>query len=217
MDKIIEIANKIGLPTAVIICISVLYIITGVVGSILDVKGKVAPEIINWRRYRRRKREEKERQKILLENVLASLDEMKCHYSPEKIAERDAWITCVNENMSWVHKRADEYDASIEKIVSALDANTKMTEDMFVESSRDRIIDFAEKASNYDCILSREQFRRIDRVYNDYETFLEDRGRQNGEVDTAYELIQDGYKHRLKCHAFVEDMRMQQKTTEQND
>ena len=209
MDKIIEVANNIGLPTVIIICIAVVYIITGTIGSILDFKGKVAPEIINWRRYCRRKKEEKEKQKILLENVQAALNEMKIHYSPEKIAERNAWI-------HWVNDRANIYDASIveikESLLQAADQlkeNTKMTEDMFVENSRDRIIDFSEKASNYDWILSREQFRRIDRVYNDYERFLAERGRQNGEVDTAYELIQDGYKHRLRSHSFVEDMRTQ--------
>ena len=78
---------------------------------------------------------------------------------------------------------------------------------MFVESSRDRIIDFAEKAADYDILLSREQFRRIDRVYQEYESFLLERGRQNGEVDTAYEAIQDGYKHRLQQHSFLEDIK----------
>lgn len=217
MGEQINALSYLGVPMIFIACILALLFILNVIGSILDFKGKVVPEIINFRRYRRRKRNEKEKQNTLLKDVQKSLNEMKSHYSPEKIAERDAWIKGVNSNMSWVHQRADEYDASIERIVAALDANTKMTEDMFIESSRDRIINFAEKASDYNCILSREQFRRINRVYDDYEKFLEERHRENGEVDTAYELIQDGYKYRLKHHSFVEDMRMQQIKTEQND
>jgi hypothetical protein len=82
-----------------------------------------------------------------------------------------------------------------------------MTEDMFVESSRDRIISFAEKAGDYDILLSREQFRRINRVYDDYEKFLQDHERTNGEVDVAYQTIQDGYRHRLQHHAFLEDIK----------
>jgi hypothetical protein len=55
MDKIIAIARQIGVPTSIIIVIALLYIITSVIGCILDFKGKIWPEIINWRRWRRRK------------------------------------------------------------------------------------------------------------------------------------------------------------------
>lgn len=207
MGEQVNAMTYLGIPMIVIACALALLFVLNIIGSILDFKGKVWPEIINFRRRRRRKKEEKDKQKQLLEDVQASLNEMKAHYSPEKLAERDAWINCVNSTMTWVHTRADEYDASIEKIVSALDANTKMTEDMFVESSRDRIIDFAERASDFEAILSHEQFRRIFRVHEDYEKFLKARNRTNGEVDTAYEMIQDGFKYRMKNHCFAEDIK----------
>ena len=91
--------------------------------------------------------------------------------------------------------------------MGALNANTKMTEDMFIESSRDRIIDFADKASDYSMALSHEQFRRIFRVYECYEQFLEEHNRTNGEVDIAISIIKDSYAIRMKNHSFIEDVR----------
>ena len=84
--------------------------------------------------------------------------------------------------------------------------NTKMTEDMFVENSRDRIIDFAEKVSDPNYIASLEQFRRIFRVHSDYEKWLQEHGRTNGEVDTNYGIIQSAYTYRVNNHSFAEDL-----------
>ena len=174
---------------------------------ILEVKGKIVLEGANIKRQIQKKKLKKQEQEKLLQDVKSLLNDVNLHYSEDNIKKRNEW-------MEWVNNRAEVYDASIIKIsedlavaTQALKENTKMTEDMFVETSRDRIIDFSEKASNYDCLLSREQFRRINRVYDDYERFLEERNRQNGEIDTAYEVIQDGYKYRLKHRSFLEDMR----------
>ena len=225
MGDIIKAIEFLGVPATVAIILVGLYLVINIIGSILDFKGKVVPEIISWRRYLRRKKEEKEKQQKLLERLETKLESFEEHYNADNIAQRDCWIDEVNNTMQWVHARADVYDQSIAQITQSLNAaseslkaNTKMTEDMFVESSHDRIIDFAEKAADYDILLSREQFRRINRVYHDYENFLQERGRQNGEVDTAYETIQDGYKYRLQHHSFLEDIKGYKiKITEQND
>lgn len=221
MGDILKGVEFLGIPATVAIVVVGIIFILQVIGEITELTGKVVPEALKVRKYFKRKKEEREKTAKTLQQVETLLKDVNDHYSKDNIAKRDAWMKTVNNNMTWVNDRAKEYDNSIvlinnalTEVSKALEANTKMTEDMFVETSRDRIIDFAEKASDYNCILSREQFRRIDRVYNEYEKFLSDRGRQNGEVDTAYALIQDGYKHRLKHHAFIEDMRVQ---TEQND
>ena len=82
-----------------------------------------------------------------------------------------------------------------------------MTEEMFVQSSRDRIIDFANKASDEKAMVSREEFNRIFKVHKKYEDFLEERGLTNGEVDIAYRIIQDSYEGHMRNHTFVEDIR----------
>ena len=214
MKDLLEGIEFLGIPTVVAIILVGIYFI-------IDFKSKILPEMISLKRYfekRKQKKEdaikEQQKQKELLEKLEARLASFEQRYSSDNIAKRDEWMGDVDSDRDWMHQRADIYDQSIIEIkdslheaASQLHSNTKMTEDMFVESSRDRIINFAEKAVDYDILLSREQFRRIDRVYQDYERFLEERGRQNGEVDSAYETIQDGYKYRLQHHSFLEDIK----------
>lgn len=194
------------MPTKVGIIIILAFLIMQVIGELLEFKGKVVPEFVKIRKYFTRKRNEKVEANKVLKQVKTLLSDVNEHYSEDNITKRDAW-------MQWVNDRANVYDTSIvditqklSEVTTALNANTKMTEDLFIENSRDRIIDFAEKASDYNIILSHEQFRRIFRVHECYEQFLAEHKRTNGEVNTAYEMIQDGYKYRIQNHCFAEDV-----------
>lgn len=82
-----------------------------------------------------------------------------------------------------------------------------MTEEVFVQSSRDRIIDFATKVGDDNAVVSREEFNRIFKVYDKYEKFLEERGLTNGEIDVNFQVVRDGYEVRTKNHSFLEDIR----------
>lgn len=137
----------------------------------------------------------------------ALLQDVNLHYSEDNIAKRNSW-------MEWVNDRAKSYDNSIDKldntlnqVTQALKDNTKMTEEMFVQSSRDRIIDFAAKASSSSVPVSREEFNRIFKVHAKYENFLDTHNMTNGEVDIAYRIIMDSYEEHMKNHTFVEDVR----------
>jgi hypothetical protein len=142
-----------------------------------------------------------------LSDVKALLEKINAHYDEDNISQRNEWMTKVNNTMAFVDAHSEYYDSSIDKIITALQLNTKMTEDMFVEFSRDRIMAFAEKAVDHDYLLSREQFNRIERIYHEYEAFLIARGRENGEVDMAWEIIQEGRRYRMTNHCFVEDIK----------
>lgn len=135
------------------------------------------------------------------------LNDVNGHYSADNIAKRDGW-------MKWVNDRAEVYDESIKQlrealteVMQALKDNTKLTEEMFIQSSRDRIIDFATKTSNESVMVSREEFNRIFKVYAKYEKYLEDHDMTNGEVDINYQIIKESYEQRLRDHAFTEDIR----------
>lgn len=207
MGGIMDAIEYLGIPGTVAIVIVAAFLIMQLIGELVELAGKVAPEFLKIRKYFKRKREEKREQAATLKEVKQILADFNSHYSDDNIAQRDAWMQGVdNRAVSCAFQMGEMKDALLQ-VTQALSTNTKMTEDMFVESSRDRIISFAEKAADYDVLLSREQFRRIDRVYQEYESFLETRGRQNGEVDIAYEAIQDGYRYRLQHHAFLEDIK----------
>ena len=196
-----------GIPGTIAFAIIALFLITQIVGEIAELMGKAVPEFLKIRKYFKRKREEKKEAATTLKDVQKILKDFNQHYSEDNIAQRNTWMQGVDDRAVSCAFQMSELRDALLQVTSALSTNTKMTEDMFVESSRDRIISFAEKAADYDILLSREQFRRINRVYDDYEHFLEERGRQNGEVDTAYEAIQDGYRYRLQHHSFLEDIK----------
>lgn len=199
--------EHIDLPTQITVGLVLLFLFSQVIGEILELKGRVVPEILKIRKFFRRRKEERATTTQTLNEVRQLLLEVNTHYSEDNISKRDKW-------MSWVNNRADVYDKSIIEIsknladvTEALRENTKMTEEMFIQSSRDRIIDFATKVGNEDTMVSREEFNRIFKVYDKYERFLEDRHLTNGEIDIAYRIIEDSYENHTRNRSFIEDIR----------
>lgn len=213
MSELIESMGNWGVPTVIISIVLGIFILMQVTGEIVEWCGKTAPV---WLKLRKLLTKRKERIQNLENALLKSnealeksnevLTEINKHYNPESIAQRNAWMNAVNNDLQWMHDRADKYDQSIDRIVGTLQGNTKMTEDMFVEDSRDRIIGFAEKVADPHCVVSHEQFRRVFRIYDDYERFLEEHNRTNGEVDESIETIRRAYRHRQETHTFAEDI-----------
>lgn len=195
------------LPASIGACIVGVLLVMQLIGSILDFKGKTVPAIMNIRKHFKKKKQEKIEAAETLKAVKSLLNDVNAHYSADNIAKRDSW-------MKWVNDRAVTYDAFIKEIsdkfvgvAEALKDNTKMTEEMFIQSSRDRIIDFATKVGDKDAIVSREEFNRIFKVYDKYEKFLEEHKLTNGEIDINYQIIKEAYEERLRNHAFIEDIR----------
>lgn len=195
------------LPTQIAVALVGVLLVLNVIGELLEFKGKIVPEFMKIRKYFARKRNEKKETAQTLKEVRQLLSEVNGHYSADNITKRDAW-------MQWVNDRAKVYDDSIVEINSklsgvtdALKDNSKLTEEMFIQSSRDRIIDFATKVTDDNVIVSREEFNRIFKVYDKYEKFLEERDLTNGEIDIAIHMIRESYEHHMKEHTFLEDVR----------
>lgn len=196
-----------SLPERAFCGLVICLLIMNVIGELLEFKGKLVPEWVKFRKYFVRRKSEKEDAAQTLREVKQLLNDVNSHYSTDNIAKRDKW-------MCWVNDRAVVYDNSIVEIsenladvTEALRDNTKLTEEMFIQSSRDRIIDFATKVGDESVMVSREEFNRIFKVHKKYERFLESRGLTNGEVDIAYRIITDSYEHHLRHHSFLEDVR----------
>ena len=204
MIKYIEYLN---IPTKIAIILVVVFLVLQIIGELLEFKGKIVPEFLKIRKYFRRKKEEKKETSKALMDVKKLLDDVNKHYSADNIQKRDGW-------MQWVNNRANVYDDSIveiskkiDDIVKTLKCNTRMTEEMFVQNSRDRIIDFATKVGNSDVIVSREEFNRIFKVHEKYDKFLDEHGLTNGEIDIAMHIIRESYEQHMKHHSFIEDVR----------
>lgn len=199
-----------NMPTQAALVLVGVFLLLQIIGEILEFKGKIVPEFLKIRKFFARKKNEKNESTQILKEVKKLLSDVDAHYSSDNIAKRDSW-------MQWVNNRATVYDSSIceigeisknlTNVTQALKDCTKMTEEMFIQSSRDRIIDFAAKAGNKDSMVSKEEFNRIFKVHDKYEKFLEEHGLSNGEVDIAYRIIQESYEQHMKNHTFIEDIR----------
>lgn len=196
-----------GIPLKIAIVLVAIFFAMQAIGEFLEFKGKVVPEFFKIRKWFTRRKREKAEATQTLKDVQVLLNDVNGHYSADNIAKRDGW-------MKWVNDRAEVYDESIKQlrealteVMQALKDNTKLTEEMFIQSSRDRIIDFATKTSNENVMVSREEFNRIFKVYAKYEKYLEEHKMINGEVDINYQIIKESYEQRLRDHAFTEDIR----------
>ena len=196
-----------NIPVKIALVLVVIFFSMQIIGEFLEFKGKVVPEFFKIRKWFTRRKREKAEAAQTLKDVQVLLNDVNSHYSADNIAKRDGW-------MQWVNNRAEVYDESIRQlrealteVMQALKDNTKLTEEMFIQSSRDRIIDFATKTSNENVMVSREEFNRIFKVYAKYEKYLEEHKMTNGEVDINYQIIKESYEQRLRDYAFTEDIR----------
>ena len=227
MEHLINTLIAWGIPNVIVITLIGVFIIMQLIGEIIELFGKTAPYILKLRNYFKDKKAEKlarEARDLEVVNTLKELQkdqtevkqllaEVDMHYSKDNIVKRNQWMKKVDDTMIWVNDRAEIYDSSIEKITTslntateALSACTSMTEEMFVENSRDRIIDFAEKVADPEYLVSHEQFRRIFKIHNKYEAFLQAHNRSNGQVDRSFEIINEAYEYRLRHKLFIEDI-----------
>lgn len=147
--------------------------------ELLEFKGKVVPEFLSIRKSFSRRKEKK----------------------------MDKWMTLVNERVKVYDESIVGVTKTLSEVTTALNANTSLTEEMFVQQSRDRIIDFSYRASDYSLPVSREEYHRIFKVYDKYEKFLNERGMTNGEIDIVYGVVKESYEERMKNHLFTEDIR----------
>ena len=221
MGDIIKAIEFLGIPATIAIGVIGLFFISQIIGEFCEFCGKVVPEFMKVRKYFRRKREEKRKEKELMKNVEALLikveplfNNVEQHYNEDNITQRNQWMEKVNSNMEYVHERTKVYDESILKLTeglnqatSQLNTNNNLTAEMFVQNSRDRIFDFASKCGNDDAVISKEEFHRIFKVHKKYEDFLQQHSMENGEVDSAFAIIQQAFEYRIKHHSFLEDIR----------
>ncbi len=188
------------LPAAIGGSIVAVFLVMQIIGGILDFKGKAVPAIMNIKKYFKNKKAKKQEVEDTLKAVKILLTDVNGHYSADNIAKRDSW-------MQWVNDRAITYDTFIKEMSEKFADVVKVLEEIFVQSSRDRIIDFATKVENKNTMVSREEFNRIFKVYDKYEKFLKERELTNGEIDINYQIIKESYEEHLRNHTFIEDIR----------
>lgn len=203
MKKLIEYIEYLNVPTKVALSIVALFLITQVVGELMELQGKVVPEFVKIRKYFSRKKQEREILRQVpetLREVQQSLNEFKSHYDTDNICMRDNWIQSVNESLKENDKWIKEFDKKLDK-------NNADTLSLLIENKRNTVIAFASKVVDENSSVTREEFNRVFKLYKEYEDIIKDNNLTNGEIDIAYHIIMDAYETHMKNHSFVEDVR----------
>lgn len=207
-----------NIPTKLAIALVSLFLIIQIIGELLELKGKTVPEFVKIRKYFNRKKKERQalsQMTILLDEhnemsktiieVHRLLNDIDKHYSADNIAMRDGWMKEVNEHMSEGERRRKEQDKLMRELNEKLDRNNADTLSLLIDSKRNTIIDFASKVIDKNFPVTREQFHRIFKIYEEYEDIIEKHGLTNGEIDIAYRIITESYEDHMRNHTFVED------------
>ena len=166
MINYIEFLN---VPAKIAIVLVGLFLVIQVIGELLEFKGKVVPEFAKIRKvFARRKKERMLLQKMekTIDQVQLTLDDLNQHYSTDNIRMRDEWMRLVNSKL-------DQYDKSISELGVKLDKNNSDTLSILIDSKRNAIISFASLVIDESKPVTREQFNRIFKVHQEYESIIE--------------------------------------------
>lgn len=192
-----------NVPAKIAIILVAAFLVMQIIGEILEFKGKVVPEFVKVRKVFTRRKQEKALTKELqktLEEVRQLFTDLNAHYNTDNIRMRDAWILSVNQKL-------EQNDSMIKEIDKKLDRNNQATLSLLIDSKRNTIINFASFVIDEKNSVTREQFNRIFKLYEEYEEIISANGMTNGEVDIAMSIIKESYEKHMRNHTFVEDAR----------
>ena len=190
------------MPATIGIIIIGLFLVMQIIGEIIEFKGKTAPEFIKCRKYFKRKRKERQALKelpIKIQEFNETLSQFNKHYSSENIKKRNDWMKHIDD-------KEELYDTEIDKLSQLLAKVNQTVVDIQIDNKRSQIISFASMVSDENVPVTREQFNRILKMYNDYERIISENNMTNGEIEIAYSIIVKAYKKHMENHSFVEDM-----------
>lgn len=220
MVEMLNYVEYLNMPAKVGIILAAVFLVMNIIGELLEFKGKVVPEFVKIRKYFARKKKEREAlgkiTELLDEYVQMSqtirdvhrlLNDIDKHYSKDNIAMRDGWMKEVNEHITDSEKKRKEQDDLMRELSEKLDKNNADTLSLLIENKRDTIINFASRVIDENCSVTREQFNRIFKLYEEYEEIIEQNNLTNGEVDIAHRIITESYEKHMRSHTFVEDIR----------
>ena len=93
MQDLINGIEWLNIPSTVAIGIVGLFLISQVIGKLIEVFGKTAPELLRLTKLIQRKKQEKKETAETLAEVKKLLSDVNSHYSADNISKRDAWMS----------------------------------------------------------------------------------------------------------------------------
>jgi hypothetical protein len=197
MGDLLKGIEYLGMPTTIAIALVGLFIVLQIIGEIVEVCGKAAPEFLKIRKYFKRKRKEKEENQQMIKDCRALLSEFNSHYDEDNITKRDKWMNKVDNSVKNNDQFMQTLDSKLDKILSdnkSLKSQLEQVKSNVLENEADRL-----RSELFDCgnrcrrniRLHPEEMEHIRVVYAKYSNVLH----QNGPGEAEFNFITDYYNH----------------------
>ena len=184
------------------------------IGEVMEFFGKVAPSFMKVRkRFKENREKELKRDELqaaatkALEENNKKLSAFISLYNDDNIKKRNCWMDEVDVDRADYHQHQEENRRQFQELREDLAKNNEITLAIFIENKRSAIISFAARVADPNVLVTHEEFRRIFKIYEEYEEIIQQNGLTNGEVDISIRIIREAYEERLRRRAFVEDVR----------
>lgn len=160
------------------------------------------------------KKKKEQRRDEAQEAATKAIQDFSAHYNPLSIQTRNCWMSDVDKDRDEYHLYRDESRKDRESLhneiavlAQKLDKNNEITLALQIENKRSAIISFASRVADPHAFVTHEEFRRIFKIYEEYEKIIEESHMTNGEVDISIRIIREAYEDRIKKRSFGEDVR----------
>jgi hypothetical protein len=131
---------------------------------------------------------------------------IKTRYTKKR--EREEKIDKNKEELDSFIVKQEDFNSGIKSDLSDMHDTMKDVSDTLVQvqiqNMRNTITDFASSVAN-GRVYTKEQFKYVKRVYQQYEEVIKRRGLTNDEVEISYEIIERAYEDRIRKQSFIED------------
>lgn len=195
MGDIIKGIEFLGIPATIAIALVGLFLILQAIGELCELKGKIVPEFLKIRKYFKRKKQEKEETKQMIQECKQALLEFNSHYDPEHIAQRNNWMNGVDDSVRSNDELIHKLDGKMDKLLETNETLTTQLEQVksnVLENEADRL-----RSELFDCgnrcrrhiRLHPEEMEHIRAVYKKYSEVLH----QNGPGEKEFNFITDYY------------------------
>lgn len=195
MGDIIKAIEFLGIPATIAIVLVGLFLILQIIGELCELKGKIVPEFLKIRKYFKRKKQEKEDTKQMIQDCKQALLEFNSHYNPANIAKRNNWMHEVDNSVRCNDEFIQKLDGKMDKLLANNEALTTQLEQVksnVLENEADRL-----RSELFDCgnrcrrriRLHPEEMEHIRAVYQKYSEVLH----QNDTGEAEFKFIMNYY------------------------
>ena len=197
MGDLLKAIEYLGVPAATAIALVVLFLIFQIIGEIIEVCGKVAPEFFKIRKYFSRKSKEKAENQKMIKECKELLSEFNSHYDEDNITKRNNWMNKVDDSVKNNDQFIHTLDAKIDKLLTAnenLKDQLEQVKSKVLENEADRL-----RSELFDCgnrcrrniRLHPEEMEHIRAVFHKYSEVLH----KNGTGEDEFKFITHYYNN----------------------